>query len=399
MQNLSILMKNQAQSIILALGHGGTHWTQTAIYLLLPYITIDLGLTYTQAGLILTVFYVANFLSSVLSGPLVDLTGRHVIFQVISLFMGWIALLLISISTSIFFLFLSVVLIGICISLWHPAALTFLSLKYPKSRGFALSIHSIGASLGDATVPLVGGFLLYFMTWNGTAAILSIPLFALMFIIYFYLDDSKSDPSKVNAKLSPKSYFNNLKVLLKNRQLIPLFIVAGVRTLTQNGVLFTMPLYLVMNIGVSPAIIGASLFSMQLGGLFSGPIAGILSDKVGRKPVALSGLLLSFLLIPLLTISENSLFLIFLCGMIGFAIFSGRPVVQSWALDIASEKTSGSVISLLFMAQVGSAAVFSLIGGIVADIYGLKIIFYILSAICMTATIIVFFIPNKTSES
>ena len=399
MQNLSILMKNQAQSIILALGHGGTHWTQTAIYLLLPYITIDLGLTYTQAGLILTVFYVANFLSSVLSGPLVDLTGRHVIFQVISLFMGWIALLLISISTSIFFLFLSVVLIGICISLWHPAALTFLSLKYPKSRGFALSIHSIGASLGDATVPLVGGFLLYFMTWNGTAAILSILLFALMFIIYFYLDDSKSDPSKVNAKLSPKSYFNNLKVLLKNRQLIPLFIVAGVRTLTQNGVLFTMPLYLVMNIGVSPAIIGASLFSMQLGGLFSGPIAGILSDKVGRKPVALSGLLLSFLLIPLLTISENSLFLIFLCGMIGFAIYSGRPVVQSWALDIASEKTSGSVISLLFMAQVGFAAVFSLIGGIVADIYGLKIIFYILSAICMTATIIVFFIPNKTSES
>ena len=399
MQNLSILMKNQAQSIILALGHGGTHWTQTAIYLLLPYITIDLGLTYTQAGLILTVFYVANFLSSVLSGPLVDLTGRHVIFQVISLFMGWIALLLISISTSIFFLFLSVVLIGICISLWHPAALTFLSLKYPKSRGFALSIHSIGASLGDATVPLVGGFLLYFMTWNGTAAILSIPLFALMFISYFYLDDSKSDPSKVNAKLSPKSYFNNLKVLLKNRQLIPLFIVAGVRTLTQNGVLFTMPLYLVMNIGVSPAIIGASLFSMQLGGLFSGPIAGILSDKVGRKPVALSGLLLSFLLIPLLTISENSLFLIFLCGMIGFAIYSGRPVVQSWALDIASEKTSGSVISLLFMAQVGFAAVFSLIGGIIADIYGLKIIFYILSAICMTATIIVFFIPNKTSES
>jgi FSR family fosmidomycin resistance protein-like MFS transporter len=399
MQNLSILMKNQAQSIILALGHGGTHWTQTAIYLLLPYITIHLGLTYTQAGLILTVFYVANFLSSVLSGPLVDLTGRHVIFQVISLFMGWIALLLISISTSIFFLFLSVVLIGICISLWHPAALTFLSLKYPKSRGFALSIHSIGASLGDATVPLVGGFLLYFMTWNGTAAILSIPLFALMFIIYFYLDDSKSDPSKVNAKLSPKSYFNNLKVLLKNRQLIPLFIVAGVRTLTQNGVLFTMPLYLVMNIGVSPAIIGASLFSMQLGGLFSGPIAGILSDKVGRKPVALSGLLLSFLLIPLLTISENSLFLIFLCGMIGFAIYSGRPVVQSWALDIASEKTSGSVISLLFMAQVGFAAVFSLIGGIVADIYGLKIIFYILSAICLTATIIIFFIPNKTRKS
>ena len=50
---------------------------------------------------------------------------------------------------------------------------------------------------------------------------------------------------------------------------------------------------------------------------------------------------------------------------------------------MAPEKTSGSVIGLLFMVQVGSAAIFAIIAGIIADIYGLAIIFIILSVICL----------------
>jgi MFS family permease len=157
-----------------------------------------------------------------------------------------------------------------------------------------------------------------------------------------------------------------------------------VRTVTQNGILVFMPLYLVANQGVSAAaVIGASLFTMQIGGLFSGPIAGYLSDKHGRKIIAVGALLVSSILAPLYIIIESNLLIIVLSGVIGFAIYAGRPVVQGWALDIAPEKTSGSVIGLLFMVQVGSAAIFAIIAGIIADIYGLEIIFIILSVICL----------------
>jgi len=402
MLNITSAFRSQLPSILVAAGHGGTHWVNAAIYILLPYITLDLGLSYTQAGLVMTVFHFSTFAANAFSGPLVDLkgNGKYTRFQAYSLLIGGIAMLLMSISSSIYMLFLSVALIGICISLWHPAALTYLSLQYPGSRGFVLSVHSIGASIGDALSPLLAAFLLTYvtingvnLTWNTTSALLSIPLFVTMLIILLFLKD-KEKPNENTKKSIDGNYFSNLKLLLKNIQLIPLFLVAGVRTVTQNGVLVFMPLYMVANQGVSAAVIGSSLFSMQMGGLVSGPIAGYMSDKHGRKIIAVGALFISAILVPLYTLVDNGLILILLSGIIGFAIYAGRPVVQGWALDLAPVETSGSVISLLFMVQVGSAALFAMIAGIIADKYGLGIIFIILSIVCLITLTIASLIPS-----
>ena len=394
MSNIKNILNRHIQSNLVAAGHGGTASVNAAIYILLPYITIDLGLSYTQAGLVMTVFHFSTFAANAVSGPLVDISGngKYTRFQAYSLAIGGLAMLIMSLSNTIYILFLSVAMIGVSISLWHPAALTYLSLQYPGSRGFVLSVHSIGASIGDALSPLLAAFLLTYVTinnvnlsWNVTSGILSIPLFIVMFIILFYLKDKNETLSETdNKKSKQENYFYNLKLLLKNVQLIPLFLIAGVRTVTQNGILVFMPLYLVANQGVSAAaVIGASLFTMQIGGLFSGPIAGYLSDKHGRKIIAVGALLVSSILAPLYIIVESNLLIITLSGLMGFAIYAGRPVVQGWALDMAPEKTSGSVIGLLFMVQVGSAAIFAIIAGIIADIYGLEIIFIILSVICL----------------
>jgi len=402
MLNVKSVFRSQLPSILVAAGHGGTHWVNAAIYILLPYITLDLGLSYTQAGLVMTVFHFSTFTANAFSGPLVDLrgNGKYSRFQAYSLLIGGIAMLLMSISSSIYMLFLSVALIGVCISLWHPAALTYLSLQYPGNRGFVLSVHSIGASIGDALSPLLAAFLLTYvtinginLTWNTTSALLSIPLFLTMLIILLFLKD-KEKPNDSTKKSKDDNYFSNLKLLLKNIQLIPLFLVAGVRTVTQNGVLVFMPLYMVANQGVSAAVIGSSLFSMQMGGLVSGPIAGYMSDKHGRKFIAVGALFVSAILVPLYTLVDNGFVLILLSGIIGFAIYAGRPVVQGWALDLAPAETSGSVISLLFMVQVGSAALFALIAGIIADKYGLGIIFIILSVVCLITLAIASLMPS-----
>ena len=136
-------------------------------------------------------------------------------------------------------------------------------------------------------------------------------------------------------------------------------------------------LYLVANEGASAAVIGASLFSMQMGGLISGPIVRYLSDKHGRKIIAISSLLVSGVLVPFYPISSNIL-IILLSAVIGFAIYAGAPVVQGWALDIAPSKTSGSVISLFIHDASWFGGTLVMIAGIIADRYGLAIIFIIL---------------------
>ena len=191
MSNIKNILNRHIPSILVAAGHGGTHWVNAAIYILLPYITIDLGLSYTQAGLVMTVFHFSTFAANAVSGPLVDISGngKYTRFQAYSLAIGGLAMLIMSLSNTIYILFLSVAMIGVSISLWHPAALTYLSLQYPGSRGFVLSVHSIGASIGDALSPLLAAFLLTYVTinnvnlsWNVTSGILSIPLFIVMFI-------------------------------------------------------------------------------------------------------------------------------------------------------------------------------------------------------------------------
>ena len=85
--------KGQGTVFLVGLGHGGTHWIAATFYLLLPFITRDLGLSYAEAGLLVAVFHLSAFAANFGSGLVVDVTGRRVVYQVASLAIGAAALL------------------------------------------------------------------------------------------------------------------------------------------------------------------------------------------------------------------------------------------------------------------------------------------------------------------
>ena len=76
-------------------------------------------------------------------------------------FVGW--------STSYLMIAVSVSLVAMMNTLWHPAAISFLSSTYSERRGLALSFHTIGASIGDAAAPIAAGLLIAAFGWNGAA--------------------------------------------------------------------------------------------------------------------------------------------------------------------------------------------------------------------------------------
>ena len=75
---------------LITMGHGLTHWYPSTFYLLLPIIGLELGLTYSQIGLIMTCQYVAGALANVPGGILVDTVGRKGLLMAVSLF--WVGL-------------------------------------------------------------------------------------------------------------------------------------------------------------------------------------------------------------------------------------------------------------------------------------------------------------------
>src|SRR3979409_2468168 len=70
----------------ITLGHALTHWYPATFYLLLPIIGKELGLSYSEIGLIMTCQYIAGAVANVPGGALVDPVGRKGLLMAVSLF-------------------------------------------------------------------------------------------------------------------------------------------------------------------------------------------------------------------------------------------------------------------------------------------------------------------------
>lgn len=67
---------------LIALGHTFTHWCPATFYLLLPYLVQELGLTYSQAGFLITIRVAANLLVNIPAGCSKSLIAdRRMIFK------------------------------------------------------------------------------------------------------------------------------------------------------------------------------------------------------------------------------------------------------------------------------------------------------------------------------
>ncbi|MEM8743525.1 MAG: MFS transporter [Pseudomonadota bacterium] len=391
--------RGQGPAFLVASGHAGTHWVLGTFYVLLPFIAREFGMIYTQAGALVTVFHVSSLLANLGSGAVVDMRGRRVLVQACSLIVGAAALMAMGLVTSAIWLVPLVVLIGVTNNLWHPAAISYLSQCFPQNRGYALAIHTLGASVGDAVAPVVAGSALLIMSWQATAGVVSIPVLIVAALILFTLNSAdKASDAKSEQNGGFRGYIKGVGGLLRDRAVIGLCTMAAFRSMTQNGLQVFLPLYLVNVLKVSPSILGLAIMSMQVGAMLGGPVAGVMSDRIGRQPVTLICVTASTIVIIGLTLVDGMVLFILAASLLGLALFAVRPVIHSWAMDLAPPSMSGSIISLLFGAQSALSALVPLVGGMIADRWGLASVFYVFAGTLMIANVIVLFLPNHSAK-
>ena len=382
-------IRGQTTILLTSLGHSGTHWSAATFYLLVPFIAKDLGLTYSQAGLFVALFHSGALVANFSSGLLTDIAGRRVLLQFISLAVGGLALMAFGFTTHYVVLCAMVLLIGATNNLWHPPAISYLSSHYPKSRGYALAIHGLGANIGDAIAPLVAGVLLLSFTWQGTAVANSVPILVVAAILLIYSmphDGPNVDGGRRGMGL--RDYFSGMLSVIKERAVLGLCLMTGLRAMAQTGLLAFLPLYLANVMEIGPFWMGVTLMGMQVGGMIATPIAGILSDRIGRRSVVVAGLSGTTILIIALTFVTNDFAYIAGVSLLGLTLYAVRPVVQSWMLDLTPDRLGGSATSLMFGMQSGLAIIMPIIGGIIADAYGLKAVFYFIAAAMLAANIV-----------
>ena len=381
---------------IVSAGHGVTHWVNGIFIVLLPFIAQDLSLSYTTTGSMVTIFFIAAVAVTIISGPVIDISKKYILAQFLCLISGALALLLMSGATSTLILATAAVFIGICVSGWHTPSIPYLSLLYNKNRGLALSLHTVGASLGDGIAPPIAGLIMLVLSWQQTSLLLAIPVAIMGFYVLRSLPQIRADQDTEDNSSGKYNYWEGLKSLLSNRDMLILCILAGLWSMTQNGLVVFLPLYLVGEMQSSPVLVGFALFSIQLGAVFGGPIVGTLSDRVGRRPVVIYSLIISAIVLIIIPLLENVYLFILMSSLAGCSLYSIRPVIHSWTMDISAGQTSGSAISMLFTAQAALTGLIPIIGGLTADIFGLKLVFVLLTLTSILALFLSFLMPKRT---
>src|SRR6059036_3749893 len=172
---------------LISIGHGLTHWYPATFYLLLPIIGNELGLTYSQIGLIMTCQYVAAAVANVPGGILVDTVGRKGLLMALSLFWVGFPYLLMGFSHGYLMLLACVALVGFGNSLWHPTAIPTLARRFPERKGLVLSLHGMGGNVGDAIAPIVVGALLAALTWREVVILNVVPGVVIALLIFVFL--------------------------------------------------------------------------------------------------------------------------------------------------------------------------------------------------------------------
>src|SRR5690349_16843463 len=179
---------------LITLGHALTHWYPATFYLLLPLIGNELGLSFSQIGLIMTCQYIAGAVANVPGGVLVDTVGRKGLLMAVSLFWVGFPYLLMGFTHSYLVLLSCVALVGAGNSLWHPTAIPALARRYPERKGLVLSFHGMGGNAGDAIAPLVVGSLLAVLTWRQVVVLNVIPGLVMSLMILAFLGTLRLGP-------------------------------------------------------------------------------------------------------------------------------------------------------------------------------------------------------------
>lgn len=384
--------------MLMGAGHGATHWIIATVYVVLPFLAQDFGLTFAAAGSLITIFHAASLSANAGSGAIVDVSGRYVACAVWALVIGAAGLSLFVLAGSFTALIVPIIIIGLTNNLWHPAAIAFLSRRYPGQRGFALSIHTLGATMGDVLAPLCAGALLVVLSWQTTSLVMALPVLGVAALIRLRLRTTDHEERASRAAASSQDgrepYLKSLSGLAGDRNIVLICLMSGFRSMTQNGLLVFLPLYLVNVLKAGPVLLGIAMTGIQIGAVIAGPVAGILSDRIGRRPVVLTGLLGTAATVAALSQVTGMVPFIGLSLLLGFVMFSIRSVIHSWTMDLAPESMSGSAVSLLFASQSAFTMLVPIVGGLLADSYGLVSVFYALTATMLISTVFALALPK-----
>lgn len=166
---------------LMALAHLTIELCGNFLPVVYPLLINNMGLTYTQVGIVALALGICGSLAQPLFGYLSDRWGSR---WITALSIAWIGLLmgLVGFAWNYPSVVLLVGLGGLGSAAFHPAAAALALASGGKRRGAAISVFSVGGNLGAALSPLLVTAGLGWLGLQGTSVIFPVALLVSLFV-------------------------------------------------------------------------------------------------------------------------------------------------------------------------------------------------------------------------
>jgi len=368
------------------IAHFGHHVVGAMLNPFMPMIRDELGLNYTQAGVLISAFSITGGISQLPAGWLADRFGTRLM---VAISVSGVALagLLVGLSHSYLALIAFLVLAALLGGGYHPAAANAIStVVSPERRGRALGLHLIGGSSAFWVVPLIAAPIAAAWDWHGPFLVLTIPVIILGVALYYLLGRQQRITHQTLGKVAESVSASPTKI--EWRILVP-FLVMSIATGTLTGsVAAYYSLYLVDHFGLLAPAAAALMAVTPAVGVLAAPLGGYLSDRFGGTSVMIvASLFAGPLLFTMKFVPNVALFIIVLL-LIGGMNMTRMPTSESFLVSNVPERRRSTMLGIYFFAGAEMSGVLTPFVGKLIDTSGFDMVFTIASVSLFTIAVV-----------
>ncbi len=359
----------------LSLSHCTNDMLQSVIMAVYPLVKSELALSFAQVGLITMVYQISASVFQPVMGMVMD---RHQKPWSLPMGMGFTftGLMLLAFVHQFWLVLMSVALVGIGSSIFHPEAARLTALASGGRRGLAQSLFQVGGNLGGSFGPLLAALVIapYGRQNVGLIALLALVGMCIMLpVCRWYRARLKEWDERRRQRgegLRHEMPYSVPKTVFIIGVIIVLIFSKYIYMASLNSY-YTF--YLIHKFGVSVQdsqfYLFIFLFATAAGTLLGGPIG----DRIGRKYV-IWGSILGTAPFSLLMPHVELVPTVILSFLIGFILSSAFPAILVYAQELLPYKI-GLISGIFYGFAFGIAGIASAVLGNFADEYGIEYVY------------------------
>jgi predicted MFS family arabinose efflux permease len=262
-----------------------------------------------------------------------------------------------------------------------------LSLRFPDRRGLALSVHGVGASVGDSLGPVIVGAILAVASWR---VVIEYHLWPAVLIALLLWHGIRNDsvPAQDDSGASFRSYVSGIRDLVTNRQVLAVMLANALVNMARLAVMAFLPIYLKETLGFTAFTLGVFLSLLYVMGVVSQPAMGVLSDQFGRKVVLLPSSVAMGVLYLAIPFAGAGALLGIVIAALGMFFYPILNVMQAAIMDVADPGVQGSTMSVMSLFTQPFVLVSPVLAGFLVSAYGMESAFWYASAAALLSAVV-----------